>query len=313
MKPFVIIDNTYKERRLTLAFILALIVHAALILGVRFTVLPPRSQEPVLSLNVTLLEHAGGEPGAAAGALPEPEPEPEPSTPLLDEPALSQPMTLSPVNVQPSEPLPAQRLAPVAAAPTPNPAKAALPRPEKLTPPKPASTPEPPLAAAAPSTPPISNRAAAAPVAQTASPALSAIDLMNRGIQMARLDSAKPEANGSREKRIDQESTTTLEKFYMQAWERKVEQVGTLNFPEEARRLNLTTGPVLDVAIRADGGVHSITLVRSSGHPELDKAARRIIELAAPYAAFPPELRRQYDVLHIVRKWRFEQGRLLQK
>lgn len=302
MKPFVIIDNTYKERRLTLAFILALIVHAALILGVRFTVLPPRSQEPVLSLNVTLLEHAGGEPGAAAGALPEPEP--EPSTPLLDEPALSQPMTLSPVNVQPSEPLPAQRLAPVAAVPTPNPAKAALPRPEKLTPPKPASTPEPPLAATAPSTPPISNRAAAA---------LSAIDLMNRGIQMARLDSAKPEANGSREKRIDQESTTTLEKFYMQAWERKVEQVGTLNFPEEARRLNLTTGPVLDVAIRADGGVHSITLVRSSGHPELDKAARRIIELAAPYAAFPPELRRQYDVLHIVRKWRFEQGRLLQK
>jgi protein TonB len=213
-------------------------------------------------------------------------------------------MTLSPVNVQPSEPLPAQRLAPVAAVPTPNPAKAALPRPEKLTPPKPASTPEPPLAATAPSTPPISNRAAAA---------LSAIDLMNRGIQMARLDSAKPEANGSREKRIDQESTTTLEKFYMQAWERKVEQVGTLNFPEEARRLNLTTGPVLDVAIRADGGVHSITLVRSSGHPELDKAARRIIELAAPYAAFPPELRRQYDVLHIVRKWRFEQGRLLQK
>jgi protein TonB len=136
---------------------------------------------------------------------------------------------------------------------------------------------------------------------------------MNRGIQMARLGSlAEPEASAARVKHLNQDSMTTMEKFYMQAWERKVEQVGTLNFPEEARRLGVTNGPVVDVAILADGSIHSITLVRSSGYPELDAAARRIVELAAPYASFPKELRRQYDLLHIVRKWKFEHGRLLQ-
>jgi protein TonB len=135
---------------------------------------------------------------------------------------------------------------------------------------------------------------------------------MNRGLEMARLDPSSPPEGNTREKRIDRESMTTLEKFYLQAWERKVEQIGTLNFPEEARRLNLTNGPILDVAVRADGSVHSIRLMRSSGHPALDQAARRIVELAAPFAPFPKELRHQYDILHIVRKWRFEHGKLLQ-
>ncbi|MDQ2696907.1 MAG: energy transducer TonB, partial [Pseudomonadota bacterium] len=60
----------------------------------------------------------------------------------------------------------------------------------------------------------------------------------------------------------------------------------------------------------ADGSIHSITLVRSSGHPVLDAAARQIVELAAPYAPFPPVLKREADILHIPRTWQFLQGSL---
>ena len=107
---------------------------------------------------------------------------------------------------------------------------------------------------------------------------------------------------------------TTAEKFYIQAWVRKVEQVGTLNFPEEARRRNITGKLMLDVALRADGPVHGIKLLRSSNHKILDKAAVEIVKLAAPYAPFPAELKRDYDILHIRRTWQFLQGnRLLGK
>jgi TonB family protein len=99
-----------------------------------------------------------------------------------------------------------------------------------------------------------------------------------------------------------------LEGFYIAAWVRKVEQIGEMNFPEIARRLNLNTGPVLDVAIRADGSLREVRVVRSSGYAELDQAAQRIVKLGAPYAPFPPSLRQKYDVLQIARPWRFDPG-----
>jgi protein TonB len=122
--------------------------------------------------------------------------------------------------------------------------------------------------------------------------------------------SPDPETLSSREKRLNSPSMTTLEKFYEESWVRKVEQVGNLNFPEEARRRNLTKGPVLAVAIRADGTIKNIRILSSSGHPPIDQAATQIVRLASPYSPFPPELRRQYDVLTIVRRWEFKHGRL---
>jgi protein TonB len=131
-------------------------------------------------------------------------------------------------------------------------------------------------------------------------------------MQIARLETASQQQIGNaREKYINPSAMTTLEGFYLENWRRKVERVGTLNFPEEARKLSLTTGPTLDVAIRADGSLHSITLLHSSGHKTLDEAAFQIVNLAAPYAPFPKALQHQFDILHIVRKWKFEQGRLL--
>ncbi len=116
---------------------------------------------------------------------------------------------------------------------------------------------------------------------------------------------------GVRDKRVNPNDTQSLEGFYIAAWTRKVEQIGELNFPEVARHLSLSTGPVLDVSIRADGSLQEVRIIRSSGNAELDRAAQRIVRLGAPYAPFSASLRQRYDVLHIARPWRFEpSGRL---
>lgn len=111
---------------------------------------------------------------------------------------------------------------------------------------------------------------------------------------------------GIRSKRVNPSDMQSLEGFYIAAWVRKVERIGEMNFPEAARQDNLSRGPILDVAIRADGSIQAIRIVRSSGNSELDQAAQRIVRLGAPYATFSPELRQKYDVLSISRPWRFE-------
>ncbi len=94
---------------------------------------------------------------------------------------------------------------------------------------------------------------------------------------------------------------------YEEDWRMKVERFGTLNYPAEARgkhygNLRLT------VTIRPDGTIESVELDRSSGLKVLDQAAFRIVRMAAPYAAFPPEIRKDTDLLVITRTWFFGQG-----
>jgi protein TonB len=96
-----------------------------------------------------------------------------------------------------------------------------------------------------------------------------------------------------------------LASAYERAWQDKVERVGNLNYPEEARRKSLTGGLLMSVAVNADGTIQSIKIRQSSGHAELDQAAERIVRLAAPFAVFPSELKKDYDVLLITRTWRF--------
>ncbi|GAB4345903.1 MAG: energy transducer TonB [Gammaproteobacteria bacterium] len=93
---------------------------------------------------------------------------------------------------------------------------------------------------------------------------------------------------------------------YEEAWRLKVERIGNLNYPEEAKRRNLSGALMLDVALNPDGSIHSIRILRSSGHKLLDDAAQRIVHLAAPFAPFPPKIRAETDVLHIIRTWKFE-------
>ena len=95
---------------------------------------------------------------------------------------------------------------------------------------------------------------------------------------------------------------------YMDAWRRKIEKIGNLNYPEEAERRGLAGDLLLDVAIRPDGTVEEIALRRSSGERVLDDAAIRIVEIAAPFEEFPEDIAEDVDILHIERTWIFHSG-----
>jgi protein TonB len=97
---------------------------------------------------------------------------------------------------------------------------------------------------------------------------------------------------------------------YMTAWQAKVERVGNLNYPEEAKRRGLSGQLRLDVALNSDGSVNAVVVRKSSGSTLLDDAAKRIVYLASPFAPFPSDIRKETDILHIMRTWRFNEGAL---
>jgi protein TonB len=97
---------------------------------------------------------------------------------------------------------------------------------------------------------------------------------------------------------------------YLDGWKRRVERVGTINFPDAARRQGMSGNPILEVAIRADGRLEQVLVRRSSGHRELDNAAQRIVRLAAPFDPFPPAMRARYPELRFAYEWQFLNGQL---
>ena len=98
--------------------------------------------------------------------------------------------------------------------------------------------------------------------------------------------------------------------YYKETWRRKVERVGNMNYPPQARKEKLYGELRMMVAINRDGTLHNVELMESSGSTVLDDAAIRIVKLAAPYAPFSNDLR-DYDRVEIIRTWRFERGNRL--
>jgi len=94
---------------------------------------------------------------------------------------------------------------------------------------------------------------------------------------------------------------------YEEDWRRKIERVGTVNYPPAARG-KLYGNLRMTVTLRADGNVATVELDRSSGFKVLDDAAFRIVRMASPYAAFPPAIRRDTDQIVITRTWFFGRG-----
>ncbi len=116
-------------------------------------------------------------------------------------------------------------------------------------------------------------------------------------------------ANRPRVKRITSLSTAaSADAFYLNSWRRKIENIGNLNYPEEARKRKLYGSLRLLVAIEPDGSLRQVELLESSGHKMLDDAAVRIVRLAAPFAPFPDELRATTDLLEIIRTWQFRKN-----
>lgn len=95
---------------------------------------------------------------------------------------------------------------------------------------------------------------------------------------------------------------------YLDSWKRKIEKVGTLNFPLAARRGFATRNPVIAVIIGASGALKEAVVQQSSGDPAMDQAALNILRKAAPFNPFPASLRRDYDQLRFAYEWQFLDG-----
>ena len=95
--------------------------------------------------------------------------------------------------------------------------------------------------------------------------------------------------------------------MYIEAWRQKVERVGNLNYPAAAKNQKLYGQLQMTVSIKSDGTLEEIHVNRSSGHKILDEAAKKIVELSAPFAEFPADIRRDTDILSVTRTWTFTQ------
>ena len=146
---------------------------------------------------------------------------------------------------------------------------------------------------------------------------LSAAELMQQSMQAARLTPRSERQNPWQSKlprrRFISANTQEYEyASYMQAWVAKVERVGNINYPMEVRQRKLVGNLLMTVGINRDGSIESIDIRRSSGLEALDEAAVRIVRLAAPYAPLPDNISNQVDVLHITRTWKFTTGYTLE-
>lgn len=141
-------------------------------------------------------------------------------------------------------------------------------------------------------------------------PALNAADIMSKSLEIARLEaqiSKDWDAYQKRPRRKFLGARTQEFRFaqYIEDWRLKIERIGTLNYPEAAKNQRIYGSLQLTVSIKQDGTVDNIEINRSSGQKILDEAARRIVQLAAPYAAFPADISKDTDILSITRTWTF--------
>jgi protein TonB len=118
------------------------------------------------------------------------------------------------------------------------------------------------------------------------------------------LSSRKGNQSGLRVRQISSRTKDYEYRSYFEAWRQKVERIGALNYPKEARLGNFGSLR-LTVSLNQDGLVDDIVIEKSSGSKALDEAAIRIVKLGEPYASFSDRMRREVDILNITRTWKF--------
>lgn len=273
-------------------FLVAVALHGLLLLGLGFDLPEVPPDEPEQSLEITVVRPTPTEPPEEARFLAEANQRgsgniDEVAKPTVN-PAMKAPATVQTALQNQTEPSPP---------PEPKPAEQAEAEPE--------------LAAPEPSKPDVTEEE---PDKPRRAPPLTATQLlanMQREIESltAELD-RKTRLYAQRPRRKSISAATREHKYaaYLEAWRRKVEYVGNLNYPEEARRHKIYGDLILHVAIRTNGAVDQIRVVRSSGHSVLDNAAINIVKLASPFAPFPDDIKAEVDILDITRTWQFLRG-----
>ncbi|MFZ8989950.1 MAG: energy transducer TonB [Pseudohongiellaceae bacterium] len=101
------------------------------------------------------------------------------------------------------------------------------------------------------------------------------------------------------------------EASYLDSWRRRVEAVGNINYPVQARQQQVYGNVRMLIALNASGQISETRIIQSSGESLLDQAAFDIVNLAAPFEPFPEELKAEADILEIVRTFRFHEGNTL--
>lgn len=310
---------------LALALLGAGLLHLVVILGVSFEMPEPRpSPTPDEALEILILQDQGistdtpapdsvlsqhsrfGESNQGDAAITVPEaqdaPPAEPAHEIQEPIAPVIPLTLEAIVPTPE---PATR-------PSENNARKAHPAPEQELAEAPDSEP-PPLATPAPEVL-AAQTAPADPLQALPTATVDAGQILgSRDQEIARLTAsleARTTAYANRQRRKSVSASTREFRYasYLGAWARKVERIGNLNYPQAAKEQHIYGSLILHVAVRKDGSVEAIRVVRSSGHGLLDQAAVNIVELAAPYAPFPPDIAAETDVLDIIRTWQFQRG-----
>jgi protein TonB len=139
-------------------------------------------------------------------------------------------------------------------------------------------------------------------------------DMLEKKLEMARLATeiqreTQAYAKRPHKKYISANTKEYAYAAYMAAWVARIERIGNLNYPDEARREQVHGQLVLTVALRRNGSVKRIDVIQSSGHKLLDDAAIRIVRLAAPFPPIPKG--EGVDELYITRTWQFLPGDIL--
>jgi protein TonB len=311
--------------RLGLTICIAIIIHTMVVMGISFTP-EPMPESRYESLQVVLVTQRSEIPPEDADMLAQanlqgggnsdtaqrpsapveaPMPAPTPEVAATPAPPIEPEVTQEPVTdaatatAEEAKNAEAEELAKVEERLVEETTEADLPTPE------PEAQPEPPTPVAEAS--PVKEQ----PQPKVVTPPLpTAAQLITRSFAMASLNAElqqKLELRARRPRRKFISANTKEYRFaaYMEAWRAKVERVGNINYPDEARQRDLSGSLLLDVALDPDGSVREITVRRSSGQKVLDDAAVRIVELASPFAPFPDDFLKEIDILHVTRTWKF--------
>lgn len=335
-------NRTTSSDRLSFTLVISVILHLVVLLGVSFNVLTPPSNSPINNLEITLVKQQQSKAPEKADFLAQannegggefdqktPTPSPDMPTPRIEEtPASKQIEPLPPAETEIISEAPVDVPQPPVVEPTPEPEPVAEvvkpePKPEPAPVPKPEPKPEKQKVKA------VTQAKAERKIEKVETPGetveeeiksepkLSAKDLMLKArseIQQLQdqLDkSTKSLSERPKKRRISASTKEYAAAAYMKAWEMKVERIGNMNYPQEARQKGLNGNLMLSVDINPDGSVPpgGIVVSRSSGHKVLDDAAIKIVRLGAPYAAIPDNVLKSNDMLTIIRTWKFETNR----
>jgi|TARA_R100001143_G_scaffold15128_1_gene17156 protein TonB len=330
-----------------LTLIGSVILHAIVVFAISFNVTSPPTNAPVNQLDITLVkqqtEQAPEEPSYLAQVTNEgggeteeksPEPTPDMSVPIAEEPPAA--IAPLPAPITERDPVPVESV-------TPEPVLDETPTAEEL-PAVVEAAPEPPVVE--PPAEPVESK----PEPETASkkitaenaerkvetseiktddivdapeetealqPTVSGAELIARArteigsLQNTLNNNSKALSETPKKRRISAATKEYSAAAYMRAWAMKVERIGNMNYPQEAKDKGVNGSLMLSVDIKPDGSVppDGIVVSRSSGHKVLDDAAVRIVRLGAPYAAIPEDVLQGSDMLTIIRTWKFESAR----